>query len=127
MMVKIDIEERHALREPDPVIGQVAPASLRTKRLLTERAPRHSTAEAAWWQLGESYERLKQYGLAAQAYVELATRFPDTRHDAWFKAGEIAEQRLKNTDGARVAYLKVPPASAHYREAQDRARKLTAR
>jgi len=127
MMVKIDIEERHALREPDPVVGQVAPASLRTKRLLTERAPRHSTAEAAWWQLGESYERLKQYALAAQAYVELATRFPDTRHDAWFKAGEIAEQRLKNTDGARAAYLKVPPASAHYREAQDRARKLTVR
>ena len=127
MMVKIDIEERHALREPDPVIGQVAPASMGTKRLLTERAPRHSTAEAAWWQLGESYERLKQYALAAQAYVELATRFPDTRHDAWFKAGEIAEQRLKNTDGARAAYLKVPPASEHYREAQDRARKLTAR
>ena len=59
--------------------------------------------------------------------MELATRFPDTRLDAWFKAGEIAEQRLKNREGARAAYLKVPPTSSRYRDAQDRARKLTAR
>ena len=127
MMVKIDIEDRRALREPDPVIGQVAPASMRTKRLLTERAPQHPAAEAAWWQLGESYDRLKEYALAVQAYVELATRFPDTRLDAWFRAGEISERRLKNKEGARAAYLKVPATSGRYRDAQDRARKLAGR
>jgi len=127
MMVKIDIEDRRALREPDPVIGQVAPASMRTKRLLTERAPQHPAAEAAWWQLGESYDRLKEYALAVQAYVELATRFPDTRLDAWFRAGEISERRLKNKEEARAAYLKVPATSGRYRDAQDRARKLAGR
>ena len=100
---------------------------MRTKRLLAERAPRHPAAEAAWWQLGESYEKMKRYDLAVQAYVEVATQFPNTRLDAWFKAGEISERRLKNKDGARAAYLRVPPASARYREAQDRARKLADR
>jgi len=127
MMVKIDIEDRRALREPDPIIGQLAPASMRTKRLLTARAPQHPAAEAAWWQLGESYEKMKRYDLAVQACVELATRFPNTRLDAWFRAGEITERRLKNKDGARAAYLRVPPASARYQEAQGRARKLAVR
>jgi hypothetical protein len=127
MMVKIDIEDRLGLRETDPVAGQIAPASMRTKRLLTERAPQHPAAEAAWWQLGESYEKLKLYDLAVQACVELATRFPNTRLDAWFKAGEISDRRLKNKDGARAAYLRVPPASARYGEAQSRARKLADR
>ena len=127
MMVKIDIEDRRELRELDPVVGREVPASLPTKRLLTQRAPQHAAAEAAWWQLGESYDRLKQYALAVQAYVELATRFPGTRLDAWFRAGEITERRLKNREEARAAYLKVPPTSARYREAQDRARKLAGR
>jgi hypothetical protein len=127
MMVKIDIEDRRELRELDPVIGRQVPASIPTKRLLTQRAPQHAAAEAAWWQLGESYDRLKQYTLAVQAYVELATRFPGTRLDAWFRAGEITERRLKNKEEARAAYLKVPSTSARYREAQDRARKLAGR
>jgi hypothetical protein len=127
MMVKIDIEDRRELRELDPVVGRQVPASLSTKRLLTQRAPQHTAAEAAWWQLGESYDRLKQYALAVQAYVELATRFPGTRLDAWFRAGEISERRLKKKEDARAAYLKVPPTSARYREAQDRARKLAGR
>jgi serine/threonine protein kinase len=127
MMVKIDIEDRRELRELDPVVGREVPASLPTKRLLTQRAPQHAAAEVAWWQLGESYDRLKQYSLAVQAYVELATRFPGTRFDAWFRAGEITERRLKNKEEARAAYLKVPSTSARYREAQDRARKLAGR
>jgi len=127
MMVKIDIEDRRGLREQDAVTGRVVPASLPTKRLLTRHAPQHAAAEAAWWQLGESYDRLKEYALAVQAYVELATRFPDTRFDAWFKAGEITERRLKKREEARAAYLKVPVTSGRYRDAQDRARKLAGR
>jgi serine/threonine-protein kinase len=127
MMVKIDIEDRRGLREQDAVTGRVVPASLPTKRLLTRHAPQHAAAEAAWWQLGKSYDRLKEYALAVQAYVELATRFPDTRFDAWFKAGEITERRLKKREEARAAYLKVPATSSRYRDAQDRARKLAGR
>jgi hypothetical protein len=127
MMAKIEIEDRRELRELDPVVGREVPASLPTKRLLTQRAPQHAAAEGAWWQLGESYDRLKQYTLAVQAYVELATRFPGTRLDAWFRAGEINERRLRNKEEARAAYLKVPSTSARYREAQDRARKLAGR
>jgi len=127
MLVKIDIEDRRGLREQDAVTGRVVPASLPTKRLLTRHAPQHAAAEAAWWQLGESYDRLKEYALAVQAYVELATRFPNTRFDAWFKAGEITERRLKKREEARAAYLKVPATSGRYRDAQDRARKLAGR
>jgi hypothetical protein len=127
MMVKIDIEDRLALREPDAVIGRPVPASVRTKHLLAERAPQHPTAEAALWQLGEFYAGIQQYALAVEAYQKLATRFPTTRLDAWFRAGEIAEQRLNKRADACEAYLKVPPTSPRYKDAQERARKLASR
>jgi hypothetical protein len=127
MMVKIDIEDRRALQEFDPILGKVAASSVQTKRLLTQRAPLHPTAEAALAQLGETYDGMKQYALAAESFVQLGTRFPNTRLDAWFRAGEITERRLKNREEARAAYLKVPPASQHYQEAQERARKQAGR
>jgi serine/threonine protein kinase len=127
MMVKIDIEDRLALREPDSVIGRAVPASVRTKQLLAERAPQHPTAEAALWQLGEFYAGIQQYAAAVQAYEQLATRFPNTRLDAWFRAGEITEQRLKKREDARAAYLSVPATSPRFAEAQERARKLAGR
>ncbi len=127
MMVKIDLEDRLGLREPDPAVGQAVPASVHTKVLLTQRAPLHSTSEAALWQLGEFYNGVQQYPMAVQAYVHLATRFPTTRLEAWFRAGEIIELRLKNGADARAAYLKVPPTSARFGEAQERARRLAGR
>lgn len=124
MTVKISIEDRLHLKELDPVVGAVAPASIATRRLLTEHAPQHPTSEAAWWKLGEMYEDMKQYPLAVQAYAKLATRFPNTRYDAWFRAGEVSERRLNNPQEARLAYLKVPATSSRYEDAQNRARKL---
>jgi tetratricopeptide (TPR) repeat protein len=105
----------------------LVPASIQTKRLLTQQAPQHPAAEAALWQLGEFYDNMKQYVLAVEAYEQLGTRFVNTRLDAWFRAGEIAERRLKDKEGARAAYLKVPTASARYHDAQDRAGKLSGR
>lgn len=127
MMVKIDLEDRKALRDSDPVTGQAVPASVLTKRLLTERAPTHATSEAALWQLGEFYDGIRQYAAAVEAFTRLGTRFPKTRFEAWFRAGEIAERRLKKRDDARAAYLKVPSTSAHFKEAQDRAAGLAPR
>lgn len=127
MMVKIDLEDRKALRETDAVAGQAVPASVLTKRLLTERAPTHTTSEAALWQLGEFYDGIRQYAAAVEAFTRLGTRFPKTRFEAWFRAGEIAERRLKKRDDARAAYLKVPAASAHFKEAQERAAGLAPR
>ncbi len=127
MTVKMTIEDRLRLQEMDPVLGVKVPASLLTRRRLIERAPRHQTAEAAMWRVGETYEDMKRYDLAAQMYADLGTRFPDTRFDAWFKAGEIDERRLNRREDARAAYLKVPVTSPRYRDAQDRARRLGGR
>jgi tetratricopeptide (TPR) repeat protein len=127
MTVKISLEDRLHLREFDAIVGALAPASMATRRLLVEGAPQHPTAEAALWRLGEMYEDIKQYPLAAAAYVQLATRFPNTRYDAWFKAAEISERRVKNTKDAVRAYLRVPASSSRYRDAQNRAHKLGGR
>lgn len=127
MMVKIDLEDRRGLRERDPATGQMAPASVATKRLLVERAPTHSVSEAALWQLGEYCAGAQQYAAAVQAYEDLATRFPNTRLDAWFKVGELSEARLKKRAEARAAYLKVPRTSGRYAEAQARAGRLPTR
>jgi tetratricopeptide (TPR) repeat protein len=67
---------------------------------------------------------MRQYQLAAEAYVRLGTTFPNTRFDAWFKAGEIYERRLNNRDEARSAYLKVPSVSPRYKDAQSRSQRL---
>jgi hypothetical protein len=65
--------------------------------------------------------------LAADAYSQLGTSFPNTRFDAWFKAGELYERRLNNREAARAAYLKVPASSSKYRDAQNRSQRLGSR
>jgi TolA-binding protein len=124
MLKKIAIEDKSKLKELDPAIGATVPASLLTRLLLTERAPMHPASEQALWKLGEMYEDLKQYAPAAGAYVKLGTRFPETKLDAWYKAGDIYERRLSAYGDARTAYLKVPAGASRYRDAQDRARRL---
>ena len=68
--------------------------------------------------LAELYTEIDRYDLAAEAYTTLATRFPDNTLDAWFKAGEIYERRLKELERAREAYAQVPATSQRYRDAQ---------
>jgi serine/threonine protein kinase len=127
MTAKINLEDRARLRESDPVSGATVPSSLLTRRVLIQNAPKHPTTEASLWWMGETYDDLKLYQLAADAFSQLGTQFPNTRFDAWFKAGELYERRLNNRDAARTAYLKVPSTSSKYRDAQTRSQRLGGR
>jgi len=127
MTIKSSLEDSLHLREFDAVVGEEAPASIATTRRLAEGAAQSAAAESALWKLGEMYENIKRYALAAAAYEQLGTRFPNTRYDAWFKAAEISERRIKNIEEAVRAYLQVPASSPRYKDAQDRARKLGGR
>ena len=75
---------------------------------------------AEWSRLAEMYVDLNQHELAANAYASLATSFPSNPYDAWFRAGEIYERRIKDVAKAREAYAKVPEGTARYKEAQRR-------
>jgi len=73
---------------------------------------------AAFNRLGELYSDLDQYERAAQAWTALGTNFPNNPYDAWFRAGEIYERRLKDMEKARAAYAKVAAGTGRYRDAQ---------
>jgi Protein kinase domain/Tetratricopeptide repeat len=124
MSAKIKLEDDANLKEFDSVSGATVPASLLTRRLLVQHAPKHPTSELTLWWLGEKYDDLKLYQLAADAYSQLGSQFPNTRYDAWFKAGELFERRLNNKEAARAAYLRVPSSSPKYRDAQNRSQRL---
>lgn len=127
MTAKINLEDRARLREFDTLSGATVPASLLTRRLLVQNAPKHPTSEGSLWSMGETYDDLKLYQLAADTYSQLGMQFPNTRLDAWFKAGELYERRLNNREAARAAYLKVPSTSSRYKDAQSRSQRLGGR
>jgi serine/threonine protein kinase len=120
MRIRIDAERRQ--REIDPVLGVAVPAVVPTLRTFTEQFPNAPAAMPAFNRLALVYIELEQYERAAQALTALATNFPSNPLDAWFRAGEIYERRLKDLDRARQAYARVPPGSARYRDAQRRLR-----
>ena len=116
---EIEREQRGSVR--DTALGASVPTALPTYRDLTERFPNNSVAEKAWWELGQMYEDLKRWDLAANAYEELELHFPKTRFDAWYQAGEIYDRRLKDPAKAKNAFAMVPATSPHYRDAQKKA------
>jgi TolA-binding protein len=122
LQMKLRIEQNRRQRERDPVLGIDVPPVLPTLRTMTEQFPTAATTMPALNRLADLYIDLEQYERAAQAYVDLGTNFPNNPNDAWFRAGEIYERRLKNMDRARDAYSKVPATSSRYRDAQ---KKLT--
>jgi tetratricopeptide (TPR) repeat protein len=124
LLEKIAIEDRLKLKELDPTTGATIPASIRTRRRLVEKAPNHPSADSALWTIGQTFADLKQYREAAAAYAELGTRYPNTKFDPWFEAGDLYEKRLNAPADAIAAYLKVPASSSHYRDAQNRAKRL---
>jgi outer membrane protein assembly factor BamD (BamD/ComL family) len=113
------IETRERVKGGDSVLGSV-PAAFLTNRTIVEKYPTSPEAESAGWQVGSLYEDRKKWDRAAAAYSDLATRFPQTRYDAWWKAAEIYDRRLKDAAAARAAYAKVPPSSPKYKDAQKR-------
>jgi serine/threonine protein kinase/TolA-binding protein len=116
MKLRIDTERRP--RELDPVLGIQAPAFVPTLRALTEQFPSSPGTQAAFLRLADAYEDLQQFERAAQALVDLATNFPAQAGEAWFRAGEIYERRLKDANRARDAFSKVPEGTSKYRDAQ---------
>jgi TolA-binding protein len=117
---KAALEGRLKVRQLDPVLATSVPASLVTLRLLVQRYPSHPLAERAYWSLADMYEEANRHQQAAEVCERLATTFPSTTYDAWFRAGEIADRRLKDKDRARAAYARVPVSSARYKDAQKR-------
>ena len=120
LAAKAALEVREKIKAPDPVLGTTASAALATRRLLIDRYGKAPEAEAALWELAAAYEDSRRYDLAAAAFRDLGTRFPKTRYEAWWRAGEVYERRLKNKTAARAAYSRVPASSPHYATAQKR-------
>lgn len=112
------IEAGEELHVHDTLLKRPVPAALITNRQLAERYPESPEAEHALWKVAELYEDLKRYELAVDALVQLGTRFPSTQLDAWWKAGELLEDRVKDEVRAREAYARVPARSRRYRDAR---------
>ena len=121
LQMKMKIEtDRRQLREFDPAVGAEVPALMTTLRALAEMFPKSPASMVALNRLAMGYMESNRFGVAAQALIDLATRFPDAQHDAWFRLGELYERRLKDPAKAKEAYAKVPANSPRYKDAQRR-------
>jgi TolA-binding protein len=120
LQVKLKLEQGRGPREMDPVLGIEVPRALPTLREITEQFPSSPMSMIALNRLAELYADIDDYPRAAQTYMTLATTFPNNPHDAWFRAGEIYERRLKDVERAREAYAQVPEGTARYKDAQRR-------
>jgi TolA-binding protein len=123
LVAKARLEERERMKEPDVALKAEVPSALITYRMLAERYP--SSSEGALWKLGEMYDDLRRYDLAAQALTDLTSRFPNTKLDAWFRLAELYERRLRDREKARDAYSKVPSTSPQYKRAQNKVEDLS--
>jgi len=120
LMAKGELEERQKLYQHDDVLATSVPSALVTYRRLVTRYRESAATESALWRLGQMYEDLRRFDQAAQAFTELAERYPATEYDAWFRAAEVYARRLKEAAKARDAYLRVPPTSPRFKDAQRR-------
>jgi TolA-binding protein len=112
------LEDRARARVSDSVLGVTVPASLVSYRQVVESYPDAASIEPALARLGEMYEDLRRYDLAAQAWLDLARKFPANMRDAAWRAGELFEKRVKDPQRMREAYGLVTTRSSHYRDAQ---------
>jgi TolA-binding protein len=122
LQLKLRLDRERRPREMDPVLNIQVPAVVPTLRALTEQFPNATATQQAFVQLAEAYENLQQYERAAQTFAGLATNFPASAGEGWFRAGEIYERRLKDLARAREAYGRVPDGSPRYRDAQRKLR-----
>lgn len=120
LMVKGEIEEREKLHQRDSVLRTSVPSALVTYRQVATDYSDSDAAEKARWKLGELYETIKRFDLAATTYAGIAERYPTARDEAWFKAARIYERQLKDRGSAQAAYAQVPSTSRHYNDAQKR-------
>ena len=109
----------------EPQFGRRVPAAFLTSIRIIEGYPDSPAAERAFWIAGTEYENQKLWDRAVDAYWQLASRFPDTELDAWWKAGQILDRRLDANERAIEAYRRIMPTSPRYNDAQKRISKLT--
>jgi TolA-binding protein len=96
------------------------PSALVTYREVATGYPANPTAETALWKLGQMYVGIKRYDLAARAFSDVATQYPRTEFDAWFRAADLFDKRLNDDVSAQAAYARVPSQSPHFKDAQKR-------
>ena len=122
LIMRGELEEHDHLYQRDEVLATVVPAALVTYRQVVTQYGTTPATESALWKLGHLYADTKRYQLAADAFRNLAERYPETRFDAWFAAAEVYDKQLHDKASARTAYANVPPASPNFRAAQGRLR-----
>jgi serine/threonine protein kinase/TolA-binding protein len=118
LQAKIAIEERRKFKERDASTGKDLPASFATLRVLADQFPASPHGMLALYRLGAGYADEDQWDMAARAWTDLATRFPDNPNDAWWLLGDLYEKRLRDTARAQAAYAQVPASSKRYQDAQ---------
>ena len=122
---KAYLEEELKMTAQDSVLSRRVPAALLSLRTLVDRFPKDPAAEGAAWNLAELYRDLDLHAKAAQTYVRLGESFPSTTRDAWWEAGELFEEKVKDAAAAIAAYQQVPASSRNYAKAQRRLKKLS--
>jgi TolA-binding protein len=118
LLLRGELETRKQAYQYDAALGKAVPASLVTYRALVELGRHGREQEHALWRLGQIYERIERYDLAADAYRTLAEAYPETRYDAWASAAKIYDRRLNDPVLARAAYQRVPATSPAFKDAQ---------
>ncbi len=123
LQAKVAIEERRKLKELDPAIGKDMPAGLATLRMLADQFPTSPHGMLALYRLGTGYADNDQWEMAARAWTDLASRYPENPNDAWWLLGELYERRLRDDARSQAAYAQVPPSSKRYQDAQRKLRR----
>jgi tetratricopeptide (TPR) repeat protein len=118
LLARGEIESRRRNYKFDEVLRQAVPASLVTYRTLADLGGGGREREHALWRLGQAYERVQRFDLAAQAYRDLGEDYAHTHYDAWASAARIYDVRLKDPAQARAAYQRVPATSPAFNDAQ---------
>jgi tetratricopeptide (TPR) repeat protein len=118
LLARADIETRRKNYLFDSVLGKAVPAALVSYREVTEIRTSGRVREHALWRLGQAYERVERFDLAAQAYRDLGEDYAHTHYDAWASAARLYDRRLNDPVLARAAYLRVPSTSPAFKDAQ---------
>jgi serine/threonine protein kinase len=118
LLARGEIESRKQSYLYDAVLGKAVPAWLVTYRTLAGLDRVGREREHALWRLGQAYERVERFDLAARTYRELGEGYRNTHYDAWASAGRLYDRRLNDPDQARAAYQRVPASSPAFKDAQ---------
>jgi tetratricopeptide (TPR) repeat protein len=118
LLARGEIESRKQTYLYDAVLGKAVPAWLVTYRTLVGLDRVGREREHALWRLGQAYERVERFDLAAQTYRELGEGYRNTHYDAWASAGRLYDRRLNDPEQARAAYQRVPASSPAFKDAQ---------